>query len=566
MGLAELCILGVAVVLATERNLDRCFFAVVALQWLVGALVLLTGDLDRAVILAALSAGAIVGASRMKWHHSSQKLTVADCSLLFAGTIPFMIAQYPRAALLSLAASGAVIALSIFTLMSAGGAPLGYNQRLVIFAVSTLAAASAYVISDRSAAFRLTTTQRKGFFSTFMASLFDVRSWWSSRGLRMTDIADVSLPLLAAAPSRTAARPDIIVIQHESVFDPRLFGLPVEPGVAAFLAPPKNLCGRLNVDIYGGGSWQTEFSLLTGLSSASFGADAYFILTKGIGRFHHTLPTTLTAQGYETLLTSSCRRDFLNYDAFYRSVGVNESRFSDDFFGPRDIKQFEQRYADAEFLPLAFDTLKDRMAASTQPQFMMTLTNFNHGPHTRQAALPVTGNSHRDFAYSTLPDAQYAEYYARLAETATTWERLKRELVEQFPDRPMLIVHYGDHQPVMTRRIALELKLDDDERRQFRTFYAIEGLNFEIDRAACSPGPVLDVALLGTVAMQAAGLSLDAISVTRASLMEDCSAAYFVANSDRKRRFHRTLVNLGMIDLAPLPQPIERRPGNIEAR
>ena len=96
MGLVALCILGGAVVLATERNLDRCFFAVAALQWQVGALVLLTGDLDRAVILATLLSGAIAGASQVKWHHSNLKLTVADCSLLFAGTIPFMIALIPN--------------------------------------------------------------------------------------------------------------------------------------------------------------------------------------------------------------------------------------------------------------------------------------------------------------------------------------------------------------------------------------------------------------------------------------------------------------------------------------
>jgi hypothetical protein len=35
------------------------------------------------------------------------------------------------------------------------------------------------------------------------------------------------LPLKAAMPARSADYPDIIVIQHESVFDPRVFGLPI---------------------------------------------------------------------------------------------------------------------------------------------------------------------------------------------------------------------------------------------------------------------------------------------------------------------------------------------------
>ena len=70
--------------------------------------------------------------------------------------------------------------------------------------------------------------------------------------------------------------------------------------------------------------------------------------------------------------------------------------------------------------------------------------------------------SERAFAAASLPDPCYAEYYARLAETAVTWNRLKSELATRFPARPTLIVHYGDHQPVMTRRIEAKLSLPAD--------------------------------------------------------------------------------------------------------
>ena len=51
--------------------------------------------------------------------------------------------------------------------------------------------------------------------------------------------------------------------------------------------------------------------------------------------------------------------------------------------------------------------------------------------------------------------------------------------------------------------------------------------------------------------MQQAGLPLDEIFATRASLLEQCGEAYFASTSERKRRFHRTLVELGVIDVAP---------------
>ena len=88
---------------------------------------------------------------------------------------------------------------------------------------------------------------------------------------------------------------------------------------------------------------QSEFSLLTGLSSASFGSSAYYLFKQGAGRFHNTLPHALAALGYRTMLASSCRRNFLNYDEFYRSIGIGQRIFADDFPPPFDIRRFEKQ-------------------------------------------------------------------------------------------------------------------------------------------------------------------------------------------------------------------------------
>jgi hypothetical protein len=101
----------------------------------------------------------------------------------------------------------------------------------------------------------------------------------------------------------------------------------------------------------------------------------------------------------------------------------------------------------------------------------------------------------------------------------------------------------------MTRRIQSRLHLPANERRQFQTFYAIEMLNDPAETMAMGRGPNLDIAFLGTVALQHAGLPLDPIFATRASLREQCGETYFASASERKRRFHRTLVDLGLIDI-----------------
>ena len=550
MSLALIIVAALAVLWFAERSLEQIKLAVAALCFSIAALLFVVTDLERAILLSSILAVGIFGASRAKYNHSGNKLVVTDFPLAFAGTVPFLLAQYPLALAAVLAGTVALVLAAVAILFCVRGLSVSFELQVLFFGMACIGLMAAYRASGGPATFQRNAALRRGFLSSFIASLLDPLSWRQFGGLTLSDIAKDPLPLMAAIPARSSDYPDIIVIQHESIFDPRLFGLRVDPIVGSFLSPEDGLHGSLNVDIFGGGSWQSEFSLLTGLSSASFGSDAYFLFKRGAGRFHSSLPKTLSALGYRTMLASSCRRSFLSYDRFYRSIGINERLFSDDFAAPFDVDRFEKTNSDALFLDAALDAHLKGIADDASPRFLYALTNFNHGPHNRKLAARGHIGSTRAFAAASFPDAHYDEYYARLVETAVAWNKFKSELSSRFPNRPALIVHYGDHQPVMTRRIERKRKLDTDAGRQFRTFYAIETLNFS-DRIPCGRGPDLDIAFLGTVVLQHAGLPLDEIFATRASLLEHCPGAYFASPSERKRRFHRTLVDLGMIDVAP---------------
>jgi hypothetical protein len=537
------------VIWLAERSVEHLRLAIAALCFGAAALLFVVGDLARALLVSSVFAAAIFGASRVKYSHSGLKLILPDLPLLFAGTVPFFFVQYPLAVTAVFAGAAALIA-AVVGILHFLGTPLAPEIQLLLFAVASIGLIAAYRADGGAAALQRIATERRCFYSAFVASLLDPHTWRQFGGLTLSDIARDPLPLMPAIPARGSDTPDIIVIQHESIFDPRVYGLPVEPTVETLLSPAGGLYGNLHVDIFGGGSWQSEFSVLTGLSSASFGSNAYFLFKRGVGRFHNSLADSLNALGYKTTLASSCRRNFLNYDAFYGSIGFKERIFADDFPPPFDADQFEKTHSDTLFLPAAISAHSNRIADNAAPRFLYVLTNFNHGPHSRRLVAPEQFERERAFAMASLPDPDYAEYYARLAATAATWQRLRSELSNRFPKRPMLIVHYGDHQPVMTRRIEAKLKLPEDARRQFHTFYAIEGLN-GASLTSTGRGADLDIAFLGTVALQQAGLPLDEIFATRASLLEECGSSYFASTSERKRRFHRTLVERGVIEVAP---------------
>jgi sulfatase-like protein len=548
MALTLALVAAIGAVALTERSVERLPFAIAALFFNAALLLVFVADFERAILLSGMLALAIAGISIVKFNHSALKLTVSDLPLVFAGTVPFFVSQYPRV-MLGVLIGGVLFAFAATAvLLYAAGSAVSITLRLLLFCLAFIVFAKASTAKG-AASLRRSLTQPRCFYSTFMASLIDPACWQQFGSLALSDIANEPLPLKEATPARSAVYPDIIVIQHESVFDPRIFGLPVEPIVESFLSPADGESGRLNVDIFGGGSWQSEFSLLTGLSSASFGSSAYYLFKKGAGRFHSSLPRWLAALGYETTLMSSCRRGFLNYDEFYSSIGINERIFIDDFPSPFDAGRFEATNSDAMFLEAVIEAHAKRITDDPTPRFLYALTNFNHGPHHRRLVPSGQLEEERAFATASLGDGEYAEYYARLVETASTWRKLKAKLASNFPSRPVLVLHYGDHQPVLTRRIDRQLKRAEDGRRSFRTFYAIEALN--IPHFSAGRGADLDIAFLGTVALQRAGLSLDPIFATRASLLDDCGETYFASASERKRRFHRTLVDLGLIDLVP---------------
>jgi hypothetical protein len=547
MILALILFAAIGIILLAERCIEHLPFAIASFCLSAAVLLLVVADLDRAILLASLLVAAITGASIVKYNHSALKLIVTDLPLLFAGTVPFFIVQYPRAVTAVLVGSAALASAAAATLIYGAGPPVTLELRVSLLVLATTLVAITYRGGGAALLLRIK-GQRRCFYSTFMASLFDPHTWRQIGGLDMSDIARDPLPLLAAVPARAHAYPDIIIIQHESIFDPRVLGLPIESTVEEFLAPENSLHGILNVDIFGGGSWRSEFSVLTGLSSASFGSGAYYLYKHGAGRFHNSLPDSLAALGYKTMLTSSCRRSFLDYEKFYRSIGIGQRIFTDDFPPPFDVDRFETTNSDAIFLDATLAEHTRNIAADPAPRFLYALTNFNHGPHERQLAAPGQFERERSFAAASLSDARYVEYYARLSETATTWKRLRSELAARFPERPMLIVHYGDHQPVLARHIDQMLKLPEDDHRAFRTFYAIEALNIP-NGIVAGRGADLDIAFLGTVALQQAGLPLDPVFATRASLLEQCRERYFASTSERKRGFHRTMVDLGLIEL-----------------
>ena len=340
-----------------------------------------------------------------------------------------------------------------------------------------------------------------------------------------------------------AKPPHIIMIHQESVVQPSLFPtLRYDHSVDPFFRSDDDQLHKLRVETYGGASWLTEFSLLAGVSTHSFGGMRQFVQTFTQNKLKDTLPQALARCGYRNVVFYPMMRNFVSNDRFYASIGLKE------IFDMKAQGAATTQERDRFYYGNALAEMEGHFKSSRKPLFTYIQTMSAHWPYD-YAFMPevdVPGG-----APGTDPEMH--EYLRRVSMAKTDFDYLTAELQRRFPSERFLIVHYGDHHPMATRTLlgfgndteAEDVTLHPDSLG-FITYYATHGINYRV------PTPpqfdALDVAYLGTVMLDLAGLPLSDSHRERKRLMELCKGRYY---SCKEREdilaFHRRLIDSGVM-------------------
>jgi hypothetical protein len=386
------------------------------------------------------------------------------------------------------------------------------------------------------------------FVSSFYASFAETaETLW--RGGLVEAAEHWNGPLLALPENCTGdkplgtKRPHIILIHQESMVPPSLFPtLSYDRSVDPLFRSVDGQIHKLRVETYGGASWLTEFSLLTGLSTQSFGGMRQFVQTVMQGRVRDTLPEALARCGYRNVVFYPMLRNFVSNTKFYNSVGLPE------VFDLKDQKATRANERDRFYYANALTEMERHVAGSQQPLFTYIQTMAAHWPYD------VTYDQHVDVpggGPGTAPEMH--EYLRRVSMAKLDYDWLKAELARRFPGEPILIMHYGDHQPTATRTLlgfGQDVDAEDVvaplDSLAFKTYYAVDALNWTVP-----PLPrheAVDVAYLGGILLEAAGLPLSPAFAERKRLMAICDGHYYGC----KRRtevlaFHRRLIDSRLV-------------------
>ncbi len=448
-------------------------------------------------------------------------------------TLSFLWVEFPSLlAALAVAISGAGIAAALAYHVDSTRVPRAWSLAAVIGFTTATALTASNAVQPR--------IQLRGqdfIVSQFYASWADLMEvLWHGQLIEAAS-ATTGASLRAQTSCETATKPPhIILIHQESVVPPEYFpGLSYDKSVDRLFRSSDGKLHKLRVETYGGASWLTEFSVLAGVSTYSFGSMRPFVQSLMAKKVRDTLPENLSLCGYRNVVFYPLNKDFVSNGRFYAAIGMPEIYdMRAQKAGPKERDRFY--YANAMAL------MEEHFRTSDRPLFTFIFTIVAHQPYLRpfMREIDVPGGGPGT-------DPQMHEYLRRLSMARIDYDAFKAELARRFPNERFLILQYGDHQPVATRTY---LGIDTSTplpAKAFITYYAIEGINY--DPPPLPDVDTLDVPYLGGVLLEAARLPLSDAYRERRRLMRVCEGRYYGCTKRGEiLTFHRRLIESGMMD------------------
>lgn len=487
----------------------------------------LRARLPSAIAAALGSALLVWGIGEFKLHFFGNRLALMDFYFLSEGSNWGIVKRYPRVqlALLAWLALAALLLLWAWV-ENRHRAPLGTQARMLcaLLLAGWCAVAWAGRHQHTWEVFRDDADCGREKICGVMSRLvFSYSAFEFMTPLPQGDAARfreaaAALPPLPAPEEGHASRlPDVVVWLHESTFDPKQYQLnkPRLPKLAMFERGPLTQAqGLLRVHTYGGKTWLSEFSLLTGLVPADFGSRSSLVFNSVAPLVGSNLVTRFEAAGYDSVVLMPTPKRFYGAARTYAAIGFDRILTLRDFPEYDALPGDEWDIAESDRMAEAAITLlrRQRTERPQRPLLLYLLSVKEHAPYNRRT--PVAYGLDQAGVTRSLA-AKLTDYVDRLRRLDDATARLEAELASA--PQPALWAWFGDHQAYFEEaqpryRYALE-KPELVTQYQLRSNY----------RPALRESPaLLDIALLPSLIADVAGIAPDAYFAALSSMRRLC--------------------------------------------
>jgi phosphoglycerol transferase MdoB-like AlkP superfamily enzyme len=358
--------------------------------------------------------------------------------------------------------------------------------------------------------------------SAFFVSFLDLRDAAIGRSItdRFADMPPVE-PFAAAGPCETAGpKPDIFVVFSESQTDlSRLKKFGIDQKFSEKFRSADGKRRALRVETFGGGSWMTNFSLMTGLSSLEFGWRAPYLTTSMEGKIHESLATELSRCGYKTVVLTPAAHSFVNEGPFLESIGF------DEVLDQNSIGASEYAHPDRFYFEAARAFIAKHRKTDGRPLFLEVQTMFAHSPYSHQLAAPDP-----NFMINS-GDPELDEYVQRVARSQKDFGWFIEQAQADSDEHPSIIMEFGDHQSAATRELMSQLypdfSLSNLSSSAYTTHFTIHGIGTSLDMKSFD-FPSLDIGYLGASVLQIAGMGKSPMFADLLALRDMCNGQLFL--------------------------------------
>lgn len=267
-------------------------------------------------------------------------------------------------------------------------------------------------------------------------------------------------------------QPSVIVIMNESYADLSVYQDIADAGYAGTEYVNTGLTdalakGDCYVSIFGGGTCNTEFEVLTGVNLHYVGEYKYPYTQVSFSNVE-CMPRTFKSLGYDTTAIHPNLGSNWNRSTVYDQMGFDTFYDIDAF---KDAETYHGDVSDAA----TYDKALAILEGSDDPQFVLDITMQNHSPYTT-GTIPVKDRTHYSTTDSaSTSDSQLNEYIDCINESDEALEEFIDELRNL--DRPVVVLFFGDHQPSLASEYNDASNASDSDvvhaERQFHTEYFI---------------------------------------------------------------------------------------------
>ena len=245
--------------------------------------------------------------------------------------------------------------------------------------------------------------------------------------------------------SLKAPLPNIVFFHAESTFDPNLaFRLSARIDLPLWSKQTETrVLSPLRVNVIGGGSWVTEFEVITGTDSRIFGYQGFYTHYYLAPKVKNSFAKYLRNKGYNTAAFYPVEGSFYNAEKAFNSYGFEKFIDGRSLGLPEDWGSLIDR-------DIIKAVIEHRAFKGSGPFFYFISTSENHGPH----ACGSFENEHQFLTsfrakVSFDENCQLNEYLRRAMSTSAAVELVLKQLrqIQTQTGRPFVLLVYGDHQP-----------------------------------------------------------------------------------------------------------------------